>query len=67
MFELVLIICLELEGGDVCHTEISPNAAEIEVCETAGDFMARKIAWEIKASGGVGRVGWSCRRRGVGV
>ena len=67
MFELVLIVCMLTEAGEKCTTSISPKAAKIEVCKVAGDWMARKLAWDIKASGGQGRVGWRCRKKGEAV
>ena len=64
MFELVLIVCLMTDAGEICTTSVSPKAAETEVCEAAGDWLARKLAWDIRASGGQARVGWKCQKKG---
>lgn len=63
MFELVLVICIYMEGGEICTTEVSPNDSDLETCKMAGDFAAKRLAWEIKMTGNDGRVGWGCRRR----
>lgn len=64
MFELVLMVCLFGESGEMCRVGVSPKVSQIENCEASGDRLAKKLVFDMRQSGLDGRVEWQCRKRG---